>query len=209
MKRITKRRGCCTALMLWLVAGVLVVWGVRGASDRYYRMAYPTRYQQQVERYCREFDVDPDLVYAVIRTESSFRPDATSSIGARGLMQLTEDTFHWVKSKLEPEAGTSYDEMYDPETNIRYGVYLLSALTAQFGSVNNALCAYHAGWGNATAWLNDPEYSSGGEIRNIPFEDTAFYVQKVPGHPGDLSKFVWTGRLVIPTRTVYNEDRRV
>ena len=69
--------------------------------------------------------------------------------------------------------------MYDPETNIRYGVYLLSALTAQFGSVNNALCAYHAGWGNATAWLNDPEYSSGGEIRNIPFEDTAFYVQKV------------------------------
>ena len=94
-------------------------------------------------------------------------------------MQLTEDTFDWVKSKLEPDAATSYEDMYDPEENIRYGVFLISALIQQFGSVNNALCAYHAGWGNATAWLENPEYSTGGNIVNIPFEDTAFYVDKV------------------------------
>ena len=178
MSRRTRHRGL-KALFLLLAAVLLGVWAVRGASGRYYKMAYPMKYQHQVEQYSREFGVDPALVYAIIRTESSFQPDATSPIGARGLMQLTEDTFDWVKSKLEPDAATSYEDMYDPEENIRYGVFLISALIQQFGSVNNALCAYHAGWGNATAWLENPEYSTGGNIVNIPFEDTAFYVDKV------------------------------
>ena len=123
--------------------------------------------------------MEPALCYAVIRTESSFDPAATSSVGARGLMQLTEDTFDWVKSRLEPEADTGYDAMYDPEANIRYGAYLLAALEEQFGGERNALCAYHAGWGNATAWLADPACSAGGEIHTIPFPDTAAYVEKV------------------------------
>ena len=115
----------------------------------------------------------------MIRTESSFDPTATSSIGARGLMQLTEETFDWVKSRLEPQADTTYDAMYEPEKNIEYGAYLLSALSERFGSVNNTLCAYHAGWGSAAGWLEDPEYSAGGEIHTIPYPDTAQYVEKV------------------------------
>ena len=69
-------------------------------------------YQALVEQYCQEFSVEPALCYAVIRTESSFNPEATSSIGARGLMQLTEETFDWVKSRLEPQSDTTYDAMY-------------------------------------------------------------------------------------------------
>ena len=94
-------------------------------------------------------------------------------------MQLTEETFDWVKSRLEPQSDTTYDAMYEPEKNIEYGTYLLHALTEQFGSVNNALCAYHAGWGSATSWLENPEYSTDGEIHTIPYADTARYVEKV------------------------------
>ena len=148
MKKKRSRAG----LLLWLLGAVVVVLGVRFSTDRYYRMAYPVQYQEIVERYCAEFSVEPALCYAVIRTESSFDPTATSSIGARGLMQLTEETFDWVKSRLEPQADTTYDAMYEPEKNIEYGAYLLSALSERFGSVNNTLCAYHAGWGSAAGW---------------------------------------------------------
>lgn len=175
MKKKRSRAG----LLLWLLGAVVVVLGVRFSTDRYYRMAYPVQYQEMVERYCAEFSVEPALCYAVIRTESSFDPTATSSIGARGLMQLTEETFDWVKSRLEPQADTTYDTMYEPEKNIEYGAYLLSALSERFGSVNNTLCAYHAGWGSAAGWLEDPEYSAGGEIHTIPYPDTAQYVEKV------------------------------
>ena len=176
--RRRRRHGVRRAAALALAA-LAACFAVRAGWESYYRMAYPVRYREMVERWCREFSVEPALCYAVIRTESSFDPAATSSIGARGLMQLTGDTFDWVKSRLEPGADTGYDAMYDPETNIRYGTCLLAALEERFGGERNALCAYHAGWGNAAAWLADPAYSAGGEIRTIPFADTAAYVEKV------------------------------
>ena len=165
-----RRRQGVRWLAVLAMAALAAFFAVRAGSESYYRMAYPLRYQELVERCCREFSVEPALCYAVIRTESSFDPAATSSVGA---------TFDWVKSRLEPEADTGYDAMYDPAVNIRYGTCLLAALEEQFGGERNALCAYHAGWGNATAWLADPAYSAGGEIRTIPFADTAAYVEKV------------------------------
>jgi soluble lytic murein transglycosylase len=53
-------------------------------------------------------------------------------------------------------------------------------LLEEFGTVENALCAYHAGWGNATKWLQDPAHAPDGKnITNIPFDDTKAYVAKV------------------------------
>ena len=125
-------------------------------------MEYPCRYNEYVEYYAGKYNIDPLILYSFIRTESNFNPNAQSNVGARGLMQITEETFDWVKSRLEPQSDTTYDAMYEPEKNIEYGTYLLHALTEQFGSVNNALCAYHAGWGSATSWLENPEYSTDG-----------------------------------------------
>lgn len=94
MKQRRSRRGF--GVLFWLLAAAVVVLGVRFASDRYYRMAYPVEYQALVEQYCQEFSVEPALCYAVIRTESSFNPEATSSIGAgtvaahRGDLRLGE-----------------------------------------------------------------------------------------------------------------------
>ena len=142
---------------------------------------YPLKYSEFVEKQSTIHGVDKSLVYAVIHCESGFKPDAVSSVGARGLMQITEDTFDWIKWKMGDDfSGDTYDDMFDPETNITYGTFMLGALIEEFGTIDNTLCAYHAGWNNAKNWLKNPEYSPDGEnITNIPFGDTKKYVNKV------------------------------
>lgn len=164
------------ALGLLLVAFLLL----RGTGKQLETKAYPLEYGEFVEKYSAEYGVDPWLVYSVIYNESRFQPDALSNVGARGLMQMMEASFDWTKNRLEPDSATVYDAMYDPETNIRYGTYMLSLLLEEFGTVNNALCAYHAGWGSVKGWLDDPENAPDGEnVTNIPFADTRSYVEKV------------------------------
>ncbi len=141
---------------------------------------YPHAYSELVEKYAQENNVSSTLVYAVIYTESRFTPDAESNIGARGLMQLTRDTFDWVKYRLDDPDEVTFDDMYNPETNIRYGTYLLGYLYEELGNVKNTLAAYHAGVNIVKKWLDDKEYSlNGTDLDTIPYRDTAHYVSKV------------------------------
>ena len=93
------RRSVKTILLLI----VLVVIGaavLRLGHDYFMRTAYPLGYREIVEEEARAQGVDPALVYAVMKAESNFDPDATSHAGARGLMQITPDTFDWLQTKL-------------------------------------------------------------------------------------------------------------
>ncbi len=166
-----------------LLTVLLLLGGIFGAAKAvrfFYQRAYPLGYEQIVRSASAEQGVAPSFVFAVIRTESSFRPDAESSVGARGLMQITEETFQWIQYRMKDENGTEFDDLFDEQTNIQYGAFLLRMLLDEFGSEANALCAYHAGWGNAQKWLKDPECAPDGRnIENIPFGDTKRYVKKV------------------------------
>ncbi len=169
-------------LIIVLVVIIIAVLALIGLYDwgreKVDNISYPVGYKEDVEKFTKQYDVPKPLVFAVIRCESGFRPEAVSSIGARGLMQLTEDTFDFVHARIGTDE--TYDDMFDPVTNIRYGTYLLSILINEFGTIDNALCAYHAGWGSAKKWLKNTEYAPDGEnIVNIPFADTRQYVQKV------------------------------
>lgn len=144
------------------------------------RGMYPQKYQEHVEKYAQEYQVDVNLVYAVIRTESGFDPNAVSEVGARGLMQLMEETFQWVQSKQPGDDGVTYDDMFDPETNIRYGTKLLSLLIEEFGDADAAIAAYHGGWGNVKAWLKDERYSPDGvHLETTPLKSTNHYIHKI------------------------------
>lgn len=146
----------------------------------YYRSAYPMGYQEQVEAWAAENQLDPALVYAVIRTESSFDPEAMSSVGARGLMQLTPDTYEWVCYRLGEENPSDVEDLYDPEENIRCGCANLRLLLELLGEEGTALAAYHAGLGNVSRWLESEKYSrNGSSLDSIPFSDTEIYVNKV------------------------------
>lgn len=177
MKKILRVFFETTAALLILLKAA---WAVRYAWISYYRAAYPQGYGDMVISQSKESGVSPALVFAVIRTESGFNPDAQSSVSARGLMQITPDTFEWAKYRINDEESISFNDLYDAGTNIRYGSEILRLLLLEFGSEENALCAYHAGWGNAKKWLQNPEYTPDGEqIANIPFGDTRRYVKKV------------------------------
>ena len=146
------------------------------------RAQHPLYYGDLITLYASEQNLDPALVSAVILCESSFDPKAESRLGARGLMQLMPDTAEWVAHKYnEDGAGYSFDNLYDPETNIRYGTWYLGYLSRRFGGDETKIvCAYHAGQGNVDSWLKNPQYSADGVTLDvIPTQDTATYASRV------------------------------
>ena len=144
------------------------------------RAYYPIAYQPEVERWAAEYEVDPYLVYAVIRTESSFKPQAESSAGARGLMQMTEDTFDWVKSHIAEDEPLLFEDLYQPDTAIRFGTYLLSiSLDRYADDIPTAAAAYHSGWGTVDRLLEAEVDRERAFLTEFPFAQMRHYVNKV------------------------------
>ena len=146
------------------------------------RAQHPLYYADTITAYADAQELDPALVAAVILCESSYDPKAESRLGARGLMQLMPDTAEWVAHKLgEDGADYSFDNLYDPQTNIRFGTWYLGYLSRRFnGDATKIVCAYHAGQGNVDSWLTNPQYSSDGVTLDvIPTQDTATYASRV------------------------------
>ena len=90
------------------------------------KLFYQREFEEYVTKYSSEFDVPEALVYAVIRTESNFDPEARSNVGAIGLMQLMPDTLDWLSRLLDEDNPTG--EINDPETNIKSSVRPLRQL---------------------------------------------------------------------------------
>ena len=166
---------------IWAVVLLLAALCMHFALHRYYNARYPLKYQQVLEASAEENGLPPSLLFAVAHTESGFDPEAVSAVDARGLMQITRDTFDWIQHKMGLEEPLDYDRYAtDPAVSARYGAYLLRLLYDEFGSYELALCAYHAGRGNLLKWLRDPELSADGEsLTHIPFSDTRWYVDRV------------------------------
>ena len=151
-------------------------------KDKIKTSQYPQSYKEYVDKAAKDYDLDPALIYAVIRTESGFNANAESHAGAYGLMQITDDTFeHYMN--LRGESGEyTVEDLFTPSVNIDYGCNILSDHINTFGDEKAAVAAYNAGPGNVEAWLFDPEISPDGKtliVENIPFEETRNYVERV------------------------------
>lgn len=189
--------------LFWVVAGLLlvlflIVAGVvgvqawrdaeaeRAEAARLQQLAeekarYRLEYRDLIESYAYERGLDPAFVAAVIYNESRFDPEAVSRVGARGLMQIMEETGQWIAEKLDETDGYTFDRMFTPETNIRFGTWYLAFLAREFdGDIVKMAAGYHAGQGAVRSWLNNPEYSADGvTLDHIPYPDTEQYVQRV------------------------------
>ena len=139
---------------------------------------YPLKYKEYVEKYSAEYNLDKELVYAIIKTESSFKTEAVSGKGAIGLMQIMEPTADWIVEHSHIEAERW--EYSEPDVNIHMGCWYLNYLIDHFGNEDLALAAYNAGMGNVADWLENENYSADGfSLKEIPFKETREYVKKV------------------------------
>lgn len=142
---------------------------------------YPQEYTEYVTYYADKYGIDPLMLYSFIRTESNFNPMAESDAGARGLMQITEVTFDWIKSKIAPTENLTFESLYDPETNIRFGSYFVSYCLLRYqNDLATAAAAYHSGLGTVDSLLAQQEYSSDGKtLDHYPYPQMRLYVKKI------------------------------
>ena len=165
-------------LLVLALAGTLLFSTFR---DKIEHWEYPQRFTEYVEYYAGKYGIDPMILYAFIRTESNFDPNADSDAGARGLMQITEVTFDWIKMKIAPKESLTFDDLYDPETNIRFGSYFVSYCLLRYDDhLATAAAAYHNGVGAVDALLKETQYSSDGiTLDHYPYPQMRQYVKKI------------------------------
>lgn len=177
---MTKKLIVFLVIVILLLAGWLVFFKILRVQDAILKIIYPTKYSEFVEKYAEENGLDKYLVYAIIKAESNFDPNVTSSSDARGLMQLMEETAVERSNIIDDTTVETYD-LYDPETNIRLGTSYFSYLLGIYdGNTVLALIAYNAGLGNVQQWIQDGIIKSdGSDIENIPYKETSNYVRKI------------------------------
>jgi soluble lytic murein transglycosylase len=150
------------------------------SSDFVGKWLYPIDYKQEIMQNAAKYSIDPFLIAAIIRVESSFVPNLHSRKGAFGLMQLMPETAGWIIEKAELSPGWIH-ELDKPHVNIEVGTWYISWLHKQFeGNPYAALAGYNAGQGNANKWLSSGVWD--GSLKNIetiPFGETRHYIQRV------------------------------
>lgn len=155
----------------------LVSFAFAFAPSLLFKSMYPLRYEDEITASAASHGVDPYLVAAVIRSESSWDPEASSHQGARGLMQLMPETAQDMVAKgLVDGKRYSYENLEDPAINIEYGCAYLSYLLTYFnGATDRAIAAYNAGMGNVDGWAKQNKL-----LHNaITFPETQAYLVRV------------------------------
>lgn len=149
--------------------------------EKLMKKIYPKKYSEHVENYSNEYNVDPLLVYAVIKVESNFNNNVVSKSNAKGLMQLMDSTATEISGNITDEESFESNKLFDAETNIKIGVKYLSELLEKYqGNTYVALAAYNAGIGNVDSWIEQGVIKAdGSDIENIPYKETNTYVRKI------------------------------
>lgn len=163
-----------------LVVIIVAIYAFSNAQNDLQESAYPIKFEDEVNTASQSYGVDKSLIFAVIRTESGFDPEAGSHAGAMGLMQIMPTTFEWLQTYYDGEITMETDKLTNPEINIDYGTKFLKFLLERYESERAAIAAYNAGFGAVDSWLSDSQYSSDGvHLDTIPYSETSNYVVKV------------------------------
>jgi soluble lytic murein transglycosylase len=149
------------------------------APRAFWQLSYPRPYSVTMEAAAAEFDVDPLLIWAIMRQESRFDPEAFGYVGERGLMQVLPSTQAWIAEQLEEDISPG--EGFTPEASIRMGAWFLRFLLDYYdGDLELAITAYNGGAGNVDSWQADPLVSNRDDLlRWIGFGQTREYLERV------------------------------
>jgi soluble lytic murein transglycosylase len=166
----------------WEIHDVAVAMATSHGQFNDYTLLYPQPYGAEIAAAAKLTDIDPHVLYGVLRQESLFRADAASSAGALGVAQLTPATARETARRWSLPAPSRAD-LFDPKVSITLGAARLAELRERFGSeLPLALGAYNAGEAAAARWLPPRAVDRDVWIENIPYNDTRAYVRRVLWH---------------------------
>jgi peptidoglycan lytic transglycosylase len=151
----------------------------RGSTLLVWRAAYSRPFEEQIEHAAAEQKIDPWLLYALAREESTFDPAVISWAGAVGLAQLMPATARALFPRLKL-GRFDRAKLVDPLVNMRLGATVLREGLRRFGSsVPLALVAYNGGVGLAAKNLPEAEEDFDLWVETIPVKETRKYVKRV------------------------------
>ena len=147
------------------------------------RLLYPMPFKHAVVRKAKLRQLDPAVVFGIVRQESRFVMEARSGSGASGLMQIMPATATWTAKKIGL-SGFSLGQLNEQDTNLTLGTSYLKLLLDDFqASLPMAAAAYNAGPSRSRRWrgtdADSPTLEAAIWMENIPFNETRGYVQHV------------------------------
>ncbi len=137
-------------------------------------------YRELITKEADENDLDPLLIYSVIRQESMFEPFISSYAGAEGLMQMLPSTAREVTSQTGWPPVFLDDDIFRPEVSIGLGSYYLNQqIRLLGGNIHAGLAAYNGGPGNASAWLERSNGDPDLYLEVVRFQETRSYLRAI------------------------------
>lgn len=145
---------------------------------------FPLPYHKFVVSWSKQTEVNPFLIWSIMKQESSYRTSVISTAGAKGLLQLIPSTAQWIAKKDNRLVDIDTSLWKYPEYNIALGSAYFQYLLNRFqGNVIYGIAGYNAGPGNVDKWIGKKKYTDMDEfVENIPFTETRNYVKRVLGN---------------------------
>ena len=167
-------------IFIIIICVLICIFSILKPQNYILRKIYKIEYSEYVYKYAKENDINPFLIFAIIKNESNFKQNIDSHMGAIGLMQLMEDTAIEMANKLGVEVVVK-EALYNPETNIKIGTKYFAYLKEHYnGNEGLAIAGYNAGMGKVDSWIKDGIIKEdGSDLEKIPYKETNNHVRKI------------------------------
>ena len=169
-------------IFIIIIAILIIVVFLGIFKNKILKIIYPKTYKEIVSVYSEKYNVEENLVFALIKAESNFNSEAVSHRDAIGVMQIMEETAKDVanKNSIKIENENIKQELLKIDNNINIGTKYLSTLLEKYKNKEIAVAAYNAGIGTVDGWIQKEIIKSdGSDIENIPYKGTNNYVRKI------------------------------
>lgn len=176
---IIKKKKIVIILIILIICMIIAILDI---PTKIQKIIYKKEYSEYVEKYSKLYNVDENLVYAVIKAESNFNPYAKSNKNAIGLMQLIESTAKDITRRIDIEVSNEelHSKLQEIDFNINLGTKYLSILIEKYKNMEIAITAYNAGIGTVDNWIEKGIIKAdGSDVENIPYKETNNYVRKI------------------------------
>ena len=169
-------------IFIIIIAILIIVVFLGIFKNKILKIIYPKTYKEIVSVYSEKYNVEENLVFALIKAESNFNSEAVSHRDAIGVMQIMEETAKDVanKNSIKIENENIKQELLKIDNNINIGTKYLSTLLEKYKNKEIAVAAYNAGIGTVDGCIQKGIIKSdGSDIENIPYKETNNYVRKI------------------------------